>query len=67
MTKIWDMNKYILYPCVYGIMAVTTSKNISVKVDNHGKINIKSIKTNKKIKFLNRFLVRGMVFLIFGI
>ena len=61
------MNKYILYPCVYGIMAVTTSKNISVKVDNHGKINIKSIKTNKKIKFLNRFLVRGMVFLIFGI
>lgn len=61
------MNKYILYPCVYGIMAVTTSKNISVKVDNHGKINIKSIKTNKKIKFLNRFLVRGMFFLIFGI
>lgn len=61
------MNKFILYPCVYGIMAVTTSKNISVKVDNHGKINIKSIKTNKKIKFLNRFLVRGMFFLIFGI
>ena len=61
------MNKFILYPCIYGVMAVSNNKNVMVKVDNYGKININSIKNNKKIKFIDRFLVRGFIFFILGI
>lgn len=61
------MNKYILYPCVYGVMAITNNKKIVVNVNNYGKINITTLKTNKKIKLIDRFMIRGIVFLFVGL
>lgn len=61
------MVNHILYPCVYGVMAVTKNKNISAVVNYNGKISLKTDVNNKKIRFRDRFLVRGFLFLILGI
>lgn len=61
------MKKYLLYPSVYGIMAVCDNKKIMANVKNNGKIEVKSENFSKKRKFSNRFMIRGLLFLFFGV
>ena len=49
------MVNHILYPCVYGVMAVTKNKNISAVVNYNGKISLKTDVNNKKIRFRDDF------------
>ena len=59
------MNNFLLYPCVYGVLAVGKNKKIATLVNSNGKIEVKVEKN--KLKFTNKFLLRGFFFLIYGI
>lgn len=61
------MKNVLMFPCVYGVMALTKGKNIAVLVQNNGRININSKNNKNKIGLVNRFLIRGVLFFIMGI
>ncbi len=61
------MKNVLMFPCVYGVMAITKNKNVAVLVQNNGRICIDCLKNRKKLSFVNKFLVRGVLFFILGI
>lgn len=60
------MKNSVLFPCVFGVSAVTNGKITSALVEKSGKMQLRVQKNNCGIKFSNVFLVRGFVFLILG-
>ena len=61
------MKKFLLYPCVFGVFAVSDNKKIATLVQNNGRIDIKTEKNRAKIRFCDRFLIRGFLFFILGV
>ena len=61
------MKNYLMYPSFNGIMGITKNNNVSVSVKNTGQIDINVIKSKKKLNILNKFMLRGLVFLFFGL
>ncbi|MBQ7884950.1 MAG: peptide chain release factor N(5)-glutamine methyltransferase [Clostridia bacterium] len=61
------MNKYLLYPSVFGVFAVTNKKKCFTNVSKIGKIKIFDEKNKLNFDKYNKFLIRGFFYFIFGI
>lgn len=59
-------NNYLLFPSVFGVILVG-KKNIAVNVVNSGKIKIQQLKNKYNFEKYNKFLLRGIIYLFFGL